>query len=110
MMDYTPDLAGILALFIQVILPLLVGLVTRASTSASAKAVLLLGLTGATQFLTAWLDHADSPAGDPFNWRMVAWNVLIGFALSVVTHFGLWRPTGATAAVQAAGPADRELR
>ena len=104
MMPYTPDTAGILALVVQVFLPLIIGLVTKSSTPAGVKAVLLLALTAVTQFFTAW--YQGSGSGEVFAWRLVAWNGAIGFGLSVITHFGLWRPTGATGVAQRSLNAD----
>lgn len=112
MTEYTPDLAGILALAIQVLLPLLVGLVTKASTAPQVKAVILLALTSVNQFLISWLDSVNTnDVGDPFNWKLVIWNIALGFALSVVSHFGLWRAPNSngvsvTDKVQATGVKD----
>lgn len=100
MTQYTLDLVGVLALVIQVALPLLVGLVTRMSTHPGAKALLLLALTALTQFFTLWYQHAHD--GIPFAGRLIFFNVVLGFVISVVAHYGLWRPTTATARVQAA--------
>lgn len=103
--DYTPDLAGVLALVIQFVLPLLVGLVTTARVGAGVKAVLLLLLTAVTQLLTIWASDTVS-----FDWRRVLWQVGVGFVISVAAHFGLWRPVGASAAVQAVGSGDTSER
>lgn len=103
--EYTPDLIGVLAILIQVALPLLVGLVTKLSTSSSFKAVLLLALTAVTQVLTAW--YKATGAGEVFDWRTVLLNVVVWFGISVATHYGLWRPTGATAAAQNTMVTDR---
>lgn len=101
--DYTPDLAGVLALLLQFVLPLIVGLVTRPTTPGRVQAVLLLGLTAVAQFLTEWLDVARSEDGGAFDWRTVAWNVVLGFVIAVATHYGLWKPTGASARALAVG-------
>lgn len=82
---------NLLALFIQVVLPIFVGLVTKRSWPAGVKAVLLLLLTAATQFLTAW---QDTPDGTVFNWKTALYSTTIGFVIAVAIHFGLWKPTG----------------
>jgi small basic protein len=101
--DYTPDLAGVLALLVQFVLPLIVGLVTRPSTPGRVQAVLLLALTAVTQFLTEWLDNVRAEDAGAFDWRTVAWNIVLGFVIAVATHYGLWRPTGATSKALAVG-------
>lgn len=96
--------AGLLALVVQFVLPLLVGLVTKRSMSPGVKATLLLFLTAVTQFVTAWLDAATNTVH--FGWQPIVFNILIGFVISVAAHFGLWVPSGATDAVQDSGVKD----
>jgi hypothetical protein len=92
---------GLIALAIQFVIPLLVGLVTKQSWSPGLKAVLLLAFTAITQFLVAWSD-----SGDTFRWQTVAYSIGIGFVVSVAVHFGLWRPVGAADAVADSGVKD----
>lgn len=100
-MLYTMDKAGIIALVIQVVLPLIVGLVTRRMTHPGVKAVLLLALTAVTQLFTQWLDAINTSA--VWDWKTVVWGIVLGFVISVVTHFGLWKPTTVAAAAQNSG-------
>jgi hypothetical protein len=99
MTQFSLDAVGLLALAIQVVLPLLVGLVTRATTHPGAQALLLLVLTAVTQLLTLWYQDAQNHVA--FDWKFTVFNVVVGFIISVGSHFGLWRPTTATAKVLA---------
>ena len=91
---------GLVALALQFLLPLVVGLLTKQSWRPGLKAVLLLALTAVTQFLVQLQDFLSGPDGSRFDWQSVAYAVLIGFVVSVATHFGLWKPTGAAATAQ----------
>lgn len=91
---------GIVALALQFLLPLLVGLLTKRSWPSSMKAILLLALTAVAQFLVQLQDFWAGPDGSRFDWQSVAYAVLLGFVVSVATHFGLWQPTGATRVAQ----------
>lgn len=88
----------LLTLLIQVVLPLLVGLVTKRMHPAWAKAVLLVVLTLVNQYFTGWLVAAQG--GQHFNFVAYAWNVIFGFVVSVASHYGFWVPTGITAVAQ----------
>jgi hypothetical protein len=95
---FAPDLGGLLGLLITVGLPILVGLVTTRSTSPAAKAVLLLLLTALKSVLEAWLQAENTAVAlDPVP---VIYTTAINFVIAVAVHFGLYRPTGATAAAQ----------
>jgi hypothetical protein len=100
MTQYTLDLVGLLALLVQVVLPLVVGLVTSMRTHPGAKALLLLALTALTQLLTLWYQNASHHLD--FAWKVVLFNIVIGFVISVGSHFGFWRPAGVSARAQAA--------
>src|SRR3546814_12805179 len=88
-MNVDLDLAYWLGLAISVVLPVLVGLVTTRVTSAGIKAVLLLFLTAANGFLVE-LSHAGD--GYSIGTAVILWGV--SFAIGVLTHFGLYKPTG----------------
>jgi hypothetical protein len=83
------DTAYWLALVINVLLPVLVGLVTTRVTSAGVKAVLLLALSTASGFLT---ELANAGAG--YDVGTAAVLALVAFATGTLAHFGLWKPTG----------------
>lgn len=103
-MQLTFDLSvwQVLQLFvIPVFLPVLVGLVTKFTTSASLKSILLLGLSVLTALLTELVTAVN--AGEVYNLGMGLLMALITFVTGVAIHFGLWRPTGVTDRVQAVG-------
>lgn len=91
---------GLVALAIQFGLPLLVGLVTKRSWPGGMKALILIALTIAAQFLVQLQDYLSGPNAEPFDWRSIAYASLVGFVVSVATHFGLWKPIGAAGAAQ----------
>lgn len=96
--------ATLVSLLLSFALPLVVGLVTKASWSGGLKAVLLLALQAVGQLLIAW-EAADS-AHTGFDWRGWLLAVGLGFVMSVASHFGLWKPIGVTASTQSALVAD----
>jgi uncharacterized membrane protein len=100
-MQYTLDLVGVLALLLQVVLPLVVALVTNSRTASSVKGILLLALTAVTQFLMLWYQDAQHKLN--FEWKIVLFNVVIGFVVSVATYFGYWRGTQIRARLAAIG-------
>lgn len=93
------DLVNVLVL--PVLMPIIVGLVTTRVTSSGVKAVLLAGLTLVSQLLAEWLGAVD--AGEVFNLGQALVFTAPAFAISVATHYGLWKPTGVTGYVQARG-------
>lgn len=78
-----------LGLAVSVVLPVLVGLVTTRVTNPGTKAVLLLALTAANGFIVELSDHPD---GYSIGTAVILWGV--SFGTGVLTHFGLWKPTG----------------
>lgn len=92
----------ILALLVQVGLPLAVGFITKRSMPSRTKAVILLLLTVITQVVTTTLEAMNS--GAAFELKAVLYNIAIGFVVSVAVHYGLWKPTGAANAAQDTGP------
>jgi hypothetical protein len=107
-MLYTLNLVGILLLFINVVLPLLVALVTRSSTPSSVKGVLLLALSAVSVLLTQWYDSAQ--AGEVIDWKTTLYNAVIAFVIAVASYFGLWRPTQVRARLQAIGDPKSNVR
>ncbi|MEY9837455.1 hypothetical protein [Streptacidiphilus sp. EB103A] len=95
-MQPTLDLAYWLGLVTAVILPVLVGLVTTKVTSSGIKAVLLLALSTANGFV---LEVADHPSG--FRLGTAAILSVVTFGTGVLSHFGLWKPVGLSARLQA---------
>lgn len=102
---FAPNLGGLLSLAVTIVLPILVGLVTRQSTSAGAKATLLLLLSAVTSVLSAWLQAENTAA--VFHWIPVVYSTAINFGIAVALHFGLFKPTGVAGAAQRTLVADR---
>lgn len=92
----------IISTVISTILPLLVGLVTKTTTSGGLKAVLLAALSfvnaGLTQLYVAMTEDVVFDLG---TWLVGA---IASFAVAVGSHYGFWRPTGVTGKVQSIGP------
>lgn len=93
------DTAYWLGLVVSVVLPVLVGLVTTRVTNASVKAVLLLALTAANGFLVELAGPHD--AGYSVGSALIL--TLVSFGTAVLSHFGLWKPTGIAHAAQDVG-------
>lgn len=91
---FQPDLGGVLGLLVTIVLPIIVGLVTKRSTSATFKSLFLLFLAYVSAFLSAWLAAANK--GVDFDILVVLYNGVINFVIAIAVHFGLWKPTGAT--------------
>jgi hypothetical protein len=89
------DRAYWLGLLISVVLPVLVGLVTTRVTHPGTKAVLLLALS----VLNGFLVELAAP-GPGWNAGTAAVLALVSFATGVLTHFGLWKPTGLSGKAQ----------
>jgi hypothetical protein len=101
--DLTLTMTGwqVLTFVVGVVLPLLVGLVTTHVTSASTKAVLLLALSVVTSLLTQVGDaHV---AGQSYDVGQGLITALAVFVEGVALHFGLWKPVGASDALQSVG-------
>lgn len=90
------DAAYWLGLLVSVVLPVLVGLVTTRVTHAGVKAVLLLFLSTATGFVTEYAGPHD--AG--YSVQTAAVLALVSFAVGVLAHFGLLKPTGISGKAQ----------
>ncbi|MFI8872510.1 hypothetical protein [Streptomyces sp. NPDC055243] len=96
-MNAALDKAYWIGLLISVVLPVLVGLVTKQVTHAGIKAVLLLGLSTLNGFL---VEYANP--GPDYDFGTAVILALVAFAVGVLSHFGLWKPTGVSGKAQAA--------
>ena len=100
MVQFTMDAALTIQLILTVLMPILVGLITKKTTSSAIKAWLLAGTTLATSVLTGLYDATiNSGVFDLGTALLVA---IPAFAISVATHYGLWKPTGVSDAAQTA--------
>lgn len=95
------DLYQWLNIAVSLVLPLLVGLLTKASWNRNLKAVLLLLLAalgaGVTDLITA---------GSLDDWTTILQQTLINWLVAVATHYHLWKPTGVAASVAEIGVSD----
>lgn len=94
---FSPDLKGLLSLVLTVLLPVLVGLLTKQSTPSHVKALGLLGLSAVKTVVEAFL-----VGGTDFSLTRTAYTVGVNFGIAVVMYFGLFKPTGVTEAAQKA--------
>lgn len=95
------DLYQWLNLAVSVLLPLLVGLLTKQSWNRNLKAVLLLLVAalsaGVTDLITA---------GNLDNWKTVLGQTAINWLIAVAVHYHLWKPIGASQVVAEIGVTD----
>jgi hypothetical protein len=92
----------IIGLLVSTVLPLLVGIVTTRVTRPGRKAALLAGLAALTGFLSELGDALTSGTAYDVGTGLVF--ALTSFLVAVGLHFGIYKPTGASAAAQAIGP------
>lgn len=97
-MNTTLSAVDLVNVVVGVLLPLLVGLVTRTVTNGNVKAVLLLILSGVSSVLVEWL-HRDGT----WDWGRVILAAIVTFVVGVATHYGFWKPTNTTPSLQATG-------
>ena len=105
MIQFTPDVAQWLNLLVAFVLPILVGLVTTKVTSPGTKALLL-----ATLSLVAGLGAellAAVNAGVTYDLSQGLFSGAATFLVAVASHYGLWKPTGASSAAQSVGAKHR---
>lgn len=81
-----------LAFIVQVLLPLVVGLVTKKSWNKHAKTALLAVLTGLNTLLLGLQTGGDI--------KELGFSAAIGLAVSLATHYGIYKPTGASTLLQ----------
>lgn len=93
--------ALIIGLVVSTVLPLLVGLVTKTVTSPGVKAVLLAALAAITGLGTELL--ASINAGTAYDLGTGLVLAITSFIVAVGLHYGIWKPTGTSATLQAVG-------
>lgn len=101
MFIFTLNPTLLIQLILAVILPIVVGLVTTKVTSSASKSWLLAGLTLVTSIVTGISVAVAHSA--PFDLGNALLLALPQFCISVALHYGLWKPTGVSAAVQNIG-------
>lgn len=101
MITFDPTWIQLLNLLVSVVLPLFVGLVTTRATSASVKAILLAALAFASGLGTELL--ASLNAGVSYDLATGVFSGVATFLVAVGLHYGLWKPTGTSSALQSVG-------
>jgi hypothetical protein len=95
-----PALADAVQIVVTVLLPLLVGWLTR--REFQHKALVLLAAAAATGFGSELL--ATLQAGGVFDITDGLFRAVLSFGAAVLLHYGVYKPEGTTAAVQRFGP------
>lgn len=98
---FAPSWVLVLTFVVGSLLPVLTGLVTKTVTSARRKAVILLALSAVSGLLTELLAAMTSDV--TYDLASGLFNAATIFVIGVAVQFGLWKPTGVTATVQAVG-------
>lgn len=107
--NYTADWWGLLEVAVAVLLPLLVGLITRVNTAPGLQAVLLLFLSSVSGVLTLLLQSHQTNDVD-FNLKTAIFNSVVTFIIAVAAHFGFWKPTQVARKAQLVGASQAEKR
>jgi hypothetical protein len=92
------SLVQVASVLLGVVLPILVGLVTKHSTSDRVQSLLLAGLAALSGFLTEFINS------DNFVWQQAVLTTVVTFVIAVAAHYGLWKPTGVADAALNVGP------
>ena len=85
----------VIAMVSGVLIPILVALLTKLRAPSSTKAI-------ANAFLSAVAGALATVIPGDFSWTTFGIAALSAWAVSVSSHFGLWKPTGTTNTVQEA--------
>lgn len=86
------------ALLVGVIIPILVGFFAKLNASSGVKSVLNLGLTALGTALVTFNQTSV------WTWKVFAVNFGVGWAVSVATYYGFYKPTGVAVTVANATP------
>lgn len=105
---WNPDdqTTAFITLVVTVFLPVLVGLVTKASTSSGVKACLLAFLSAVTGVASALIESGTEDVS--FDLYPLVLSAVSVFVIAVATHYGLWKPTLVTATAQNTLVTDRK--
>lgn len=97
--------ATLLWVLVTVLMPLVVGLVTRPSTPAKVQAVLLIVLAAVNGFLSEALEK-----GSAYNWTDGTLQFVVSLVIAIAIHYGVWKPTLITRRVLDIGAGATEKR
>lgn len=95
------DLPQFIAFVIGVVLPLLTGLVTRWNATGHTRALVLLGLSVITSFLTELVNALTT--GQVFDAGAAIIAAFTTFLIGVGMHFGYWQTTDTSRAAREVG-------
>ena len=76
---------------IGLVAPVLVGLVTKSSSSAAVKATILAFVAAAVGVGQGFI---DTPPGQTWVWQVAVFNAVIAWLTAVSTYFGYYKPVG----------------
>lgn len=93
---------GIVSLLVAWVLPIVVGYFTKASLNSGLKAAILAALSGITAVLSQWLTAIND--NQHFAWQAAVLTAFGTWVVAEATYFKIWKPTGLSDIVQAAGP------
>ena len=95
---FAPNTGGILSLILTIVLPLLVAIITTRVTSAGTKGILLLVIVVIKTTVEAVISNNNDYIN--FAWTPFLMNMIINFTIAAIMHFGIWKPIGASKALQ----------
>jgi hypothetical protein len=91
MLLHVIDTGTLLSFLLGIVLPILVGAVTKVTTHPAIKGAALLLLSGVTGALSQWLDALNS--NTPFLWQSVVLSALLAFVMGVASHTAILQHT-----------------
>lgn len=100
MIEFTIPLVQILTLLSGIVLPVVVGLVTKVTTNPGIKAALLAGLSVGINIITEAANAITT--NTPYDLGVALITGLGTFIVGVALHYGLWKPTGVAEKAQKA--------
>lgn len=89
------DAVQTISLLLGTLYPILVGLITKVSTTARTKSLLLAGLSIVSGVVSEWI--ADPSV---FVWQQALLTAVLTFVTAVASYYGLIKPTGVAAKAQ----------
>lgn len=95
------DLPQVISFLIGVILPLLTGMVTRWNATGHTRALVLLGLSVITSFLTELVNALNT--GQVFDAGAAIIGAFTTFLVGVGTYFGYWQTTAVAKSARQSG-------
>lgn len=88
-MTTTITTVQIVTTLVGIIAPIIVGLITKASTSGQVKAILLLTVSVLAGIGQGFLDN---PPGTVWDWQQAVYLAVVTWIIGVATYFGVLRP------------------